>query len=946
MVKAYLRYEDGRSIGIINSRESNVAMDPTGKLALAGCVEEVVVWNLRQAAQVTSLKPPKATDRVTRLCVKGGKKTICAVGYSDGTVRLWDYKDGTILQTLQGHKSAVSCLTFDRTGHFIASGSSDTDIVLWDVLAEAGVARFIGHVDQVTAVLICGTAGAADVAVGDTGSDASRLISASKDRFVRIWSVQMQICLQTLPENKAEVWSLALNESQTRLVSGSTDKFLRVWELLPGASSAEGEHHAKFLGQVSRTDAQGNMLTLQFARPTGFSSEVLLCQGSGRGVEVFQCQEEGEVLKRLKRRNKRMSAKRRKKGEAAAEQKDAADQEDDGVEEAEQKPAVAGPGEEAARAAATDELTSLVKHRSSAKALSMHWCAATNTVLLGLANNSMESFKLSPKDSSLALEEPMFLDLPGHRTSVRSLAVAHDDSVVMSTSAEAVKIWNVATGRCVRTMPSGYGMCCFFVAGNEHVMVGTKEGHLELYDLRVGDLTERLEVHEGAIYGMAENPTKEGFVTCSADHKLKFFNFEFTRTGGAASVTVKEELGKVAELPDECLAVGYSPNGKWVAVALLNHTMQLLFADTLKFYFSLYGHRLPVMSLDFSSDSQMVASGSADKNVKLWSTHFGNCLRSLRAHGESIMHVRFMPGTHYLVSASRDREVKLWDCDTYELITALKGHASEILAMAMAQDAAFVATASADRQIRFWKRTSEQLFLVEERQKEIDEKFENEVERDDLQIAGGSQVTSVRPSRRTVESVRTTEMLMDVLDKAQEALEELEATKKVRGPDKEHPCVRVIKHVNTLKASNIFEVLMALPFAHALRLLQLISDFFDAAAALPSGTGRESESDTKALSATTTLEVPCQAALIAAYVHHGELASSSKARALLLKLRQQMRDLLVAEKDRIGLSIAGVAQLQRVLKRSAGTLSEVPAAGKPAGGAAAQGGRKGAKRKR
>ena len=37
----------------------------------------------------------------------------------------------------------------------------------------------------------------------------------------------------------------------------------------------------------------------------------------------------------------------------------------------------------------------------------------------------------------------------------------------------------------------------------------------------------------------------------------------------------------------------------------------------LKFYLSLYGHRLPVMTLDVSDDSQIIASGSADKNVRL-----------------------------------------------------------------------------------------------------------------------------------------------------------------------------------------------------------------------------------------------------------------------------------------------------------------------------------------
>lgn len=193
------------------------------------------------------------------------------------------------------------------------------------------------------------------------------------------------------------------------------------------------------------------------------------------------------------------------------------------------------------------------------------------------------------------------------------------------------------------------------------------------------------------------------------------FRLDFTQNPSAVSFT--EFSKRAVELQDEGLAVVYSANGKWIAVALLNHSVQLFFADTLAFYMSLYGHRLPVMSIDITSDSQMVASGSADKNIKLWSTHFGNCHKSLRAHEESIMQVRFLPGTHYLASVGRDRDLKLWDCDSYELITTLHGHGSEVLALALSQDAAFIVTAGGDKQIRIWKRLDEQLFISEDRDK-------------------------------------------------------------------------------------------------------------------------------------------------------------------------------------------------------------------------------------
>merc|ERR1711976_168596 len=74
----------------------------------------------------------------------------------------------------------------------------------------------------------------------------------------------------------------------------------------------------------------------------------------------------------------------------------------------------------------------------------------------------------------------------------------------------------------------------------------------------------------------------------------------------------------------------------------------------------------------------------------------------------------------------------------------------------------------------------------------------------------------------------------------------------------------------------------------------------------------------KGSSGTLMLETPCQVALITTYVHHSELAVTSRARTLLLRLRQHMRRLLQAEKDCIGLNMAGFLHLQRMLKNTGG----------------------------
>jgi len=68
---------------------------------------------------------------------------IFAVGYADGSVRLWSASSGTVNVVFNSHKKAVTVLTFDSTGSRLVSGSQDTDLILWDVVGETGIVRSI-----------------------------------------------------------------------------------------------------------------------------------------------------------------------------------------------------------------------------------------------------------------------------------------------------------------------------------------------------------------------------------------------------------------------------------------------------------------------------------------------------------------------------------------------------------------------------------------------------------------------------------------------------------------------------------------------------------------------------------------------------------------------------------------------------------------------------------
>ncbi len=147
-------------------------------------------------------------------------------------------------------------------------------------------------------------------------------------------------------------------------------------------------------------------------------------------------------------------------------------------------------------------------------------------VALHLANNSLETFLVAVGKKEVESSKNATIAMEGHRHPVRSVALSSDETLILSTSNATAKIWNRTNMRCIRTLDAGYGLCSAFVPGNRHVLIGTKTGHIQLFDVASGEMLENIEAHTKAIWSLVVSPDKQGFVTGSADHDVKFWEFE------------------------------------------------------------------------------------------------------------------------------------------------------------------------------------------------------------------------------------------------------------------------------------------------------------------------------------------------------------------------------------------------------------------------------------
>ena len=190
--------------------------------------------------------------------------------------------------------------------------------------------------------------------------------------------------------------------------------------------------------------------------------------------------------------------------------------------------------------------------------------------------------------------------------------------------------------------------------------------------------------------------------SASADKSIKFHTLA-QKSNGEVQLQFYEKI----ETTDEVMGVKFSPDGRFFVFSLLDQTLKVCYVDTMKLLLNLYGHKLPVLSFDISSDGTKLATGSADKNLKIWGMQFGDIHKSLFCHTDSITCVRFIKDTHYVMTASKDREVKMFDCDTYDEVFVFDTFFAEVWSIAASSIGDYFVAVSADRSIRVWKQTTE-----------------------------------------------------------------------------------------------------------------------------------------------------------------------------------------------------------------------------------------------
>ena len=283
--------------------------------------------------------------------------------------------------------------------------------------------------------------------------------------------------------------------------------------------------------------------------------------------------------------------------------------------------------------------------------------------------------------------------ITGHSHRVLAVTISPDGVLIASASADhTIKIWQATDGRLVTTLSnhSGAVNCLQFSSDGRRLLSGSDDRTARIWDLRSGTQIQLFKGHKDTVSGVAFTPDQRYVFTSSWDKTIKMWQ-------AATGKALRTFTGHKHVIRGLALA----GDGKTLLSASWDRTARLWNADSGKEIRPLIGHKGRLYCIAISPDGRRVLTGSLDKTMRLWDVESGQELQIFR-QDSNLYSIAFSADGTLAVCGGGNGSIYLWSVASEWEPRIFRGHDAPIGSVALALDGRLAATGSDDNTIRIW----------------------------------------------------------------------------------------------------------------------------------------------------------------------------------------------------------------------------------------------------
>uniref|UniRef100_A0A3B4X6I5 WD repeat, SAM and U-box domain-containing protein 1 n=1 Tax=Seriola lalandi dorsalis TaxID=1841481 RepID=A0A3B4X6I5_SERLL len=279
----------------------------------------------------------------------------------------------------------------------------------------------------------------------------------------------------------------------------------------------------------------------------------------------------------------------------------------------------------------------------------VNWCAFSAKLLATCSGDKTLRIYNTSDFSELS-----FSPLSGHGYSVHCCCFSPCGQFLVSCSTDATTVvWSMVTGEIEAVMehPGRSPVrICALSPDSIHMVSGASDGTLALWDFPSKQLRRTGAVNDTTMVACSFSPCSQVFMTGSTYGDLRLWDLNMNQLHAEKNA---HDLGVT------CCT--FAPSGQVVQFRLASCGQDSLlkiwainkFTYKMQRLHTLTGQSAPVLSCAYSSDGQLLVSGSVDKTVAVYDVFTVICFRYVTA-------CSFSPTSPLIATGSMDKTVNIW----------------------------------------------------------------------------------------------------------------------------------------------------------------------------------------------------------------------------------------------------------------------------------------------